>query len=124
MEIWLKQGSDALRLPVLPSGYDVGIENNNTEVNISNFGTINLIGKRGLSILKLSSFFPNQNYSFCQYSGILQPTAYVSMIKSWLGDPIKVVITGTDINMDMTIEDFNATPEQTSLHFPSLCRPM
>jgi nucleoid-associated protein YgaU len=106
MQIWLKQDKEKLRLPVLPSGFGVTNTQQNTTVNITAFGEINLIGKRGLKTLSLSSFFPNREYGFVQYMGFPKPYDCVELIESWMDNPIQVTITGTNINLKMTIESF------------------
>lgn len=107
MQIWLKQGKESLRLPVLPSGFEASISQQNTTVNVTGFGEVNIIGKRGLKTLPLSSFFPSKTYNFVQYKGFPKPYECVKLIESWMNAPIQVTITGTNINMQMTIESFN-----------------
>lgn len=61
MQIWLKQGKESLRLPVLPVNFDASIAQQNTTANVSSLGEVNLIGKRGLKTLPISSFFPKKS---------------------------------------------------------------
>lgn len=107
MEIWLKQGKASYRFAVLPSSVETADSMQNTSVNITDYGEINLIGKRGLKTLSLSSFFPKQKYNFVQYKGFPSPKACVSLIDSWMDDPVRLIMTGTNINMLVTIESFN-----------------
>jgi LysM repeat protein len=107
MQIWIKQGKGKLRLPVLPPNFEEVLVQQNTTVNINSFGKINLIGKRGLKTLSLSCFFPNHKYGFVQYKGFPKPYACVKLIESWMGKPVRVTITGTDINGEYAIESFN-----------------
>lgn len=107
MQIWLKQGKEKFRLPVLPSGFEESVSQQNTSVNINSFGEVNILGKRGLKTLSLSSFFPKKEYGFLQYTNdLLKPYESVDLIESWMDAPIKVTITGTNIDMDATIESF------------------
>lgn len=106
MEIWLKQGKEELRLPVLPPSYELKHSQNNTEVNITNFGTVNVIGKRNLATTELSSFFPNKKYGFVQYRGYPKPSKCVKLLEGWTGNPVRYIVTGANINLLMTIEDF------------------
>lgn len=106
MEIWLKQGTERLRLPVLPSGYEFTEPFKNTTVDITNFGEVNIIGKKALATTSISSFFPNKNYSFVAYKGYPTPKNCVKLIKSWMDNPVRLTITGTGINLLMTIENF------------------
>lgn len=99
---------EQLRLPVTPSDFELSQRNNNTVVNINALGEINLIGKKGLASISLSSFFPAQEYYFCKYTGFPKPYECVKMIQKWResGRPIRLIIPGTSINYAMTIENF------------------
>jgi hypothetical protein len=48
---------ERLRLPVIPSSFEISIPHQNTTVNITNLGEINLIGKPGLATMTIESFF-------------------------------------------------------------------
>lgn len=106
MEIWLKQGDESLRLPILPSSFEKTLQRQNETVNITNYGEVNLIGKSGLDTITLSSFFPNKQYGFVQYAGYPKPYDCIKLLNSWMDNPIRVTITKTDINMLSTIESF------------------
>lgn len=106
MEIWLKQGNEKLRLPVLPSTFELTYSRSNTSVEVTNYGEINIIGNRNLKTIPISSFFPNQVYNFVQYRDFPKPYKCVKLIEKWAGNPIQLTITGTNINMQATIESF------------------
>ena len=102
-------GSDeAIELPVTPGSFEVTNPYNNSTVNVNALGDINMIGKRGLATLKFESFFPAQDYSFIQTTSVKSPYEYVSRIKSQAesGKPCKIAISGTDVSMNVTIEEF------------------
>lgn len=105
MNIFLKQNEDTLALPILPSSIEIGNTMQNTSVNITEFGEVNLIGNKGLRTLTLSAFFPKQSYSFIQNSDAPSPKECVELILSWMSNPIRVLITGI-VSMSMTIESF------------------
>ncbi|BCK01407.1 LysM peptidoglycan-binding domain-containing protein [Anaerocolumna chitinilytica] len=106
MEIWLKQGKEKLRLPVLPSDFEITEAFKNTSVDITNYGEVNLIGKKALATTNISSFFPKQKYNFVAYKDFPTPKECVDLIKSWMDSPVRLIITGTT-NMLVTIESFN-----------------
>ncbi|BCN32066.1 LysM peptidoglycan-binding domain-containing protein [Anaeromicropila herbilytica] len=106
MEIWLLQNYEYIRLPILPSSLEIGNTMQNSTVNISNFGEVNLLGNKGLRTITLSSFFPKKFYSFVQYSDYPTPDKCVNLIKSWMNNPIDVFITSI-IKLSMTIESFS-----------------
>lgn len=97
---------ERLRLPVIPSSFEVSIPHQNTTVNITNLGEINLIGKTGLATMIIESFFPNQQYSFCLHKDFPHPYDCIKMLLKWKdsGKPIRVIVTETPINYAMAIE--------------------
>ena len=97
---------ERIRLPVIPSYFEVTIPHQNTTVNINELGEINLIGKTGLMSMTIESFFPNQKYSFCLYKDFQKPYEYIKQLLKWKdsGRPIRVIVTGTPINYAMAIE--------------------
>ena len=100
---------ERLRLPVIPSSFEVNIPHQNTTVNINQLGEINLIGKTGLMSMTIESFFPNQQYSFCLYRDFQKPYEYIKQLLKWKesGRPIRVIVTSTPINYAMAIECLN-----------------
>ncbi len=97
---------ERLRLPVIPSSFEVNIPHQNTTVNINQLGEINLIGKTGLMSMTIESFFPNQQYSFCLYRDFQKPYEYIKQLLKWKDSekPIRVIVTSTPINYAMAIE--------------------
>lgn len=100
---------ERIRLPVIPSSFELSLPNQNTTVNITNLGEINLIGKAGLATITVESFFPRQEYPFCLYSDFPTPSECISKIIKWKesGKPIRLIITNTPINYAMSIESFS-----------------
>lgn len=109
MEIWLSMDNDRLRLPVLPPSFEIEVGNNNTVVNISEIGDINLIGKSGLKSITIASFFPSKNYYFVEYTNFPKPYKAIEKLEKWRksGKPIRLIITTTDINVLMAIESLS-----------------
>ena len=100
---------ERLRLPVIPSSFEVTIPHQNTTVNITELGEINLIGKTGLASMTIQSFFPNQDYPFCLYTGYPKPYECIKLLLKWKesGKPIRVIVTETPINYAMAIESLS-----------------
>lgn len=65
-------------------------------------------GKRNLQTVSFSSFFPlRRNSSYCRRGSILKPLQYVNAIERMKQvGTVKLVITGSPIRMDCTIESF------------------
>jgi hypothetical protein len=107
VEFWI--GQDTLyQLPVTPASYSVKTSNNNTSITIESVGELNLLGETKLSELEISSFFPYNYYTFCNYSGFKKPKEFVKLFESWRisKKPIRLVMTGTGINDLFSIESF------------------
>lgn len=109
MEIWLRQANNTFRFPVIPSSFEI---NGSATINTSNIlsvGDIAVFGGLGLKNIELSSFFPNQEYSFCNYNGFPKPYDCVNLIESWMreGYILRFIITETNINFECIIADFN-----------------
>ena len=107
MQIWLKGSGGRVRIPVLPSEYTVTSEQENTSVTVCNLGEINLLGKQKLRSVSFSSFFPSYYDSgYCDYRSD-KPKKLVERIeKMKRAGRVKLTITGTAINMYVTIESF------------------
>lgn len=107
MEIWLKGKTKNVRIPVLPSGYTVTSEQNNTSVDVVGLGEIVLTGKRKLRIISFSSFFPKRyDSSYCDVRP-KNPKTYVDDIEKIKQDgKLKLIITGTSINFACIIDSF------------------
>lgn len=106
MEIWLKQGKKKLKIPVLPSEYTVTESQGNNPVVISGLGEINLLGKPNLAVLSFASFFPKRKESYVESGKLKRPKEYIEMLRKMKKGSLKVLITGTPINMWATIEEF------------------
>ena len=109
MEVWLNKDDDKFRLPVLPSSFELITGNLNSVVNINDIGNINLIGKSELKAITINTFFPNQKYNFVEYTSFPEPYNCVKKIDKWRrsGEPIRLIITTTGINLLVAIESFS-----------------
>lgn len=107
MEFWLKKSnSDKFMLPVNPESFAFTEKHNNTSVNVNSIGEVNLLGKRDLKTGTISSHFPKRDRNYANNSGRQAPYTYVNKLLSWKssGKPIQLIITGTKINFQVTIE--------------------
>jgi len=108
IEFWFNQDSTWLQLPVPPSSYSIKLGNNNSVVNVESVGEVNILGDSKLSEISFESFFPARKYYFCAYSDIPAPFECVAQIEIFRKSkkPIRVILTGTDINDLFSIETF------------------
>lgn len=107
MEFWLKKSnSDKFMLPVNPESFAFTEKHNNTSVNVNSIGEVNLLGKRDLKTGTISSHFPKRDRNYANNSGRQAPYTYINKLLSWKssGKPIRLIITGTKINFQVTIE--------------------
>ena len=115
IEYWLtfNNGAEKLRLPVPPQEFEMSTGLNNTTVNNSEIGEINLIGKPRLKTVTLSSYFPVRPDALCQYTGFPSPATCLDMIRRWResGKPIRLLIVGESlkVNEAMSIESFQVS---------------
>ena len=108
-EIWFKTKDKAIRLPVIPAEFERVIGADYETNNIIGLGDVATFSSNGLAQLSLSSFFPNKEYSFNEYSNVPKPFEFVKYFKEWKnkGVVVRVVLTGTDINQEMYITNFS-----------------
>jgi hypothetical protein cdifQCD_19186 len=107
-EIWIKTNEKAIRLPVIPSEFERVIDAGYDTNAIIGLGDVAVLTSNGLAQLSLSSFFPNNEYSFNEYSNVPKPYDMVRYFKEWKnkGTVVRVIFTGTDINQEMYITNF------------------
>ena len=107
-EIWIKTKDKAIRLPVIPAEFERVIGADYETNNIIGLGDVATFNSNGLAQLSLSSFFPNKEYSFNEYSNVPKPYDLVSHFKDWKnkGTVVRVIFTGTDINQEMYVTNF------------------
>ncbi|TVX88345.1 LysM peptidoglycan-binding domain-containing protein [Paenibacillus agilis] len=113
IEFWLsfRNGEEQLRLAVPPQTFEMQTGSTLTPVNIHQLGEVNVIGKRRLKAISLSSYFPIRDDGLCQYTHFPTPEVSVKRIEKWRdsGEPIRLIIygQGLSINEAMAIENFN-----------------
>lgn len=112
IEFWLSfnSGAEKLRLPVNPPTLSINSPFGNTDISISHFGEYTVIGERSAVDLSFDSFFPREyNASYCEYADFPTPSECVRTIERWRNarKPLRLVVTGTDVNFPITIRDFS-----------------
>ena len=111
MEIWFKTDKDAIRLPVLPSEINLNNSSIVTSVNILRKGEVPIFTGNNVQTGEISSFFPNQEYSFNEYANVPKPLTLYRKFKEWsnIGQIVRLVITtdnSININFRVRITDF------------------
>jgi hypothetical protein len=113
MEIYLGTDDDKIRFPVVPSSIGVNRSNNIDTQSVLKLGEVPIFNGTSLKTIELSSFFPNQEYSFCDYTGFMKPYEFSEKIQKWMyeGKPLRIIVTDSPTNMQCLIQQFD-TVEQ------------
>lgn len=114
-DIFIKKGklyADGVVLihfPIVPTEISVSGDGNSEEVNTP-MGLVTFLDKHGLQEISWSSFFPADYVSFSKNQGISEWEA-VSIIENLrkTEEPIDLIITGTEINLTVSITNFTYT---------------
>lgn len=102
--LWHNNGETQFTFAVNPADITVSRPNVNRVADLAMGGQINLWGGRGLREVCLDTFLPREGSRF--FAG-RAPDTILSLLKAWQdsGDPIRLIISGTDINDAFLIED-------------------
>lgn len=113
MEIYLGTDNDKIRFPVVPSSIGVNRSNNIDIESVIKLGEVPIFNGTSLKTIEITSFFPNQEYSFCNYTGFMKPYEFSEKIQKWMyeGKPLRVIVTDSPTNMRCLIQQFD-TVEQ------------
>lgn len=116
MEMWLNNGNDKIRFPILPSSFKITASNQNTSENVHRKGEVNLLGERNLKTVEVSSFFPAHEYPFAQYQGYsTNPYSYVQKIEKWKDNKVTPVFIITGVfDKTVSIESFEYGEEDST----------
>lgn len=110
MMFYIRGPSDFL-FPVNPPSFQVGAGGMNyTDSQVLGKGEVTVIGNEQLSTVAFSSFFPRDyDEGYCQTRDIPKPYDAVKRIERMrlLKKPIRLIISGTTVNMPCTIRQFD-----------------
>jgi len=112
LQFWLSFNNQAerLRLPVNPERLSISSGHSYQDISVVDLGEFTVIGDGTLDEISFASQFPAiYNPAFCEYSPLPNPWTAVYTLKRWKdsGNPMRLTITGTPINLACTIRDFN-----------------
>ena len=113
MEIYLGTDNDKIRFPVVPPSIGVNRSNNIDTESVIKLGEVPIFNGTSLKTIEFTSFFPNQEYSFCDYTGFMKPYEFSEKIQKWMyeGKPLRIIVTDSPTNMQCLIQQFD-TVEQ------------
>lgn len=106
--LWHNNGAERIYFTVNPARLTVTRPNENRVRSLAMGGTVNIWGGRGLREVRLTTFLPAASSPF--YNG-QEPESVLAMLKSWQdsGGPVRLIISGSDINDAFLIEDVSET---------------
>ena len=85
LELYLKENdSNVLRFPVVPPSIGVNRSNNIDAESVIKLGEVPIFNGTSLKTVEFTSFFPNQEYSFCDYTGFMKPYEFSDKIQKWM----------------------------------------
>lgn len=102
-------------MPVNPPSISIQSDYGWEDVEITHLGEYSVPGNARLRDFSFSSFFPRDyNPSYCEYENVPDPWTAVQKIEQWAKSrkPIRLTITGTPINVAVTIRSFSIDPER------------
>ena len=102
--IWHDNGAERITFSVNPEQISISRPNENRVLPLAMGGTVNVWGGRGLREVVLTTFLPHETSPF--YSGTA-PQTILDMLGRWQdsGDPIRLILSDSDINDAFLIED-------------------
>lgn len=113
-QMYLKQGYDLFRFPVLPEKIEVSYGSNNDKLQVCGVGEVTIIQDEAAAKSKFDGFFPKTYFTGCDYSDIPDPATACNKILSMKRSkqPVRYTITGgIGVSMYVTIEDFKTYEE-------------
>lgn len=112
MDIYLSVNNraDILKIPVLPSPFTISKPQAAEVFETMSQGELQLIGEPKLKSITISSFFPVRDYSYLRDTS-MKGFEYTYKIDTWIQQklPIRLIITGTPINMAVAVKNFEYT---------------
>lgn len=104
------RNSQRVQLPVNPSKLTIQAPGENSTINIIDLGEVNVLKNPGLKTVSFESFIPVVNSgSYVQKDArVLSPDFYIDYFEAIQKqkEPINFVVTGLDITMQVSVEDF------------------
>ncbi|OCA85224.1 LysM peptidoglycan-binding domain-containing protein [Pseudobacillus wudalianchiensis] len=109
-EVWFSwPNGTKSRLPVLPTTIEITSGTKNESVDIAGLGEVTILQEPSAKVISFSSFFPARMSPLVEYPNPSKPWAFIERFELFKDSkkPVRIIITGTPINMAVSIEDFN-----------------
>lgn len=107
-QLWISQGKDKLRFPVLPSELEITNNVQNETVKVASFGELTFIDVPSAKQVSFTSLFPKKYSPIAEYKSIPSPENAIAKIERMMRSKksVRLIVTGTKINMTCSIESF------------------
>lgn len=98
-----------IELPVNPAQVELSYETDDKNETVINLGEVNAVGHVKLTSLTIESMFPKFYTAYTSVNNLQDPEDYIETIKNIekKKHKVRVVISGTEISILMTIQKFN-----------------
>ncbi|MBU8575988.1 LysM peptidoglycan-binding domain-containing protein [Bacillus pumilus] len=108
-QLWISQGKDKLRFPVLPEKLELSNNVQNESIKVSKFGELTFLDVPGARQISFTAFFPKKYTPIAEYKSIPSPENAIAKIERFMKSkkPVRFIVTGTKINMQCSVESFN-----------------
>lgn len=112
VQIWFDIPSAETRvwLPVNPETINISSPFGSNSVEVARLGEVTFPGNRGLKEISFDSHFPKHNTeTFHEYFAPPDPDEFIRIFENWRDSkkPARLTITGTRINTEVIVEDFD-----------------
>lgn len=113
IKFFFEYNNEIIQLPVNPPSVVVKSPGTNKTAELVTLGEINILREKALQTLEFTCFFPVDTKSPLIAGGVntaAAPKKYVTFFDNIRKNkkPCRLIITGVDINMQVSIEDFGA----------------
>lgn len=108
--IFMEYGNEVIQFPVSPPELKIKREGNNEKEEVVKLGEVNIPRDAKLATTEFESFYPKEDsYSFITTKGKFQPPEFYNKFIDKVRKekkPIRFIVTKTNINMLMLIDDY------------------
>lgn len=106
--LWHNNGETQIAFTVNPEKITVTRPNCNRTARLAMGGSVNVWGGRGLREVTFTTFLPGEKSPF--FTG-RTPAEQLALLRTWQdsGDPVRLILSGSDINDAFLIEDLSET---------------
>lgn len=105
----VNNGEEVIQLPIIPAEFSVTKSQKDEVFETVSGAELCFIDIPGLKTISWSSFFPSKDYNFLKCDRLADVWQYGYKIDTWISRklPIRLIISGTPINMAVKVTQFD-----------------